>query len=201
MFTIIQNNSSHDIPYELNIYHQTDLNYLQKAEFKKKLDVWVPHELCVKNKMDRLNICGTLLKRNEIESFLKRIITGDEKWVKYENIVRKRLWKKRDERPQTPSKPGLTGSKIMLCVWWNWKGIVHYELLWLGETINSVLHCEQLERLRRAIERKWPILINRKGVIFHYDNTRPYTSLMTRQLGFDSKIKIAWLGSFDASTV
>ena len=37
--------------------------------------------------MDRLNIYDTQLKRNEIEPFLKRIIIGDKKSVKYENIV------------------------------------------------------------------------------------------------------------------
>ena len=63
----------------------------------------------------------------------------------------------------------------------DWKGIVHYELLPLGQTINSILYCEQLERLRQAMERKRPELINRKGVVFHHDNARPHTSLMTRQ--------------------
>ena len=62
-----------------------------------KLDVWVPHELSVKHKMNRINICDTLLKRNDIELFLKRILTGDEKWVKYENNVRTKSWKKIDE--------------------------------------------------------------------------------------------------------
>ena len=56
--------SSHDIAYEWNIHHQTVLNHLQKFGFKKKLDVWMPHELSVKNKMDRLNICDTLMKHN-----------------------------------------------------------------------------------------------------------------------------------------
>jgi len=45
----------------------------------KKLDVWVPHDLTVKNLMDRISICESLLKRIEIEPFLKRLITGDEK--------------------------------------------------------------------------------------------------------------------------
>ncbi|KAG5324191.1 SETMR methyltransferase, partial [Acromyrmex heyeri] len=44
----------------------------------------------VKNIMDRINICDTLLKRNEIEPFLKRMITGDEKWITYDNRTRKR---------------------------------------------------------------------------------------------------------------
>jgi len=69
----------------------------------------------------------------------------------------------------------------MLCVWWDWKGIVHHELLPVGQTINSQLYSEQLERLRQAIERKRSELNNRKGVIYHHDNARSHTSLMTRQ--------------------
>jgi len=34
--------------------------------------------------MDQIFICESLLKRNEIEQFLKRFITGDEKWIMYE---------------------------------------------------------------------------------------------------------------------
>jgi len=72
-----------EIVKELSIDHKTVLNHLHKAGYKKKLDVWVSHELSVRNMMDRINICDTLLKRNEIELFLKRIlvITGDEKWI------------------------------------------------------------------------------------------------------------------------
>ena len=45
----------------------------------------------------------------------------------------------------------------MLSVWRDWKG------------------------LGAVVKEKRPKLINRKGVIFHYDNAAPYTSLATRQ--------------------
>lgn len=64
-----------------------------------------------------------------------------------------------------------------------------------GQTIDSNLYCQQLKRLRKAIEIKRPELINRKGVIFHHNNARHHTSLVTRQ-----KLR-AWLGSFDAFAV
>jgi len=35
--------------------------------------------------MDRISICYSLLKRNKNDLFLKRIITGDEKWIVYIN--------------------------------------------------------------------------------------------------------------------
>jgi len=41
----------------------------------------VCHDLTVKNLMNQISICELLLKRNEIESFLKRLITGDQKWI------------------------------------------------------------------------------------------------------------------------
>ncbi|GFW22258.1 histone-lysine N-methyltransferase SETMAR [Trichonephila clavipes] len=79
--------SSRSISQELNIDHKTVLSHLCKVRLKKKLHVWVPHQLTPKNMMDRISICETLAKRNEIDPFLKRMVTGDEKWVPYNNIV------------------------------------------------------------------------------------------------------------------
>jgi len=80
-----------------------------------------------------------LLKWNEIEPFLKRMITGDEKWITYDNPTKKRAWIKKGEKAHAIAKPGLTRKKVMLYVWWNWKRIVHYELLSSNQTINSEL--------------------------------------------------------------
>ncbi|KAG5309403.1 SETMR methyltransferase, partial [Acromyrmex insinuator] len=70
----------------LRINHMTVWNHLKKTGYAKKFDVWVSHELTQRNLIDRISISETLLKRNEIDPFLKQIITGDEKWVKYKNI-------------------------------------------------------------------------------------------------------------------
>jgi len=80
------------------------------------------------------------------------MIIGDEKWITYDNPTRKRSWIKKGEKAQAIAKPELTRKKVMLCVWWDWKGIVHYELLSSNQTINSELDCEQLQRLQQAIE-------------------------------------------------
>ncbi|KAJ0171629.1 hypothetical protein K1T71_013179 [Dendrolimus kikuchii] len=185
---VVYNLSDGQIPYhlavdsgELGIDHKTVLAHLKKAGYTKKLDIWVPHELTERNLMNRVLICDSLLRRNETESFLKKLITGDEKWITYDKNVRKRSWSKAGQASQTVAKPGLTRNKVMLCVWWDWKGIIHYELLSPGRTVDSELYCEQLMRLKQKVERKRPKLINRRGVVFRHYNARPHTSLATQQ--------------------
>ena len=68
------------------------------------------------------------------------------KWFVYNNLVRKRSWSKRDEPPQTKSKPKLHQKKIMVFVWWNWKGVVFFELLPSNQRINSDVYCRHTEK-------------------------------------------------------
>ncbi|XP_017778386.1 PREDICTED: histone-lysine N-methyltransferase SETMAR-like [Nicrophorus vespilloides] len=44
----------------------------------------------------------------------------------------------------------------------------------------SNLYCQQLTRLKQALDEKRPKLANVKGVVLHQDIARPYTSLKTR---------------------
>ncbi|XP_067125649.1 histone-lysine N-methyltransferase SETMAR-like [Centruroides vittatus] len=180
MIEVDRHVSSHSITRELKIDNKTVLNHLHKAGFKKKLDVWVPHELAQKDMMDRISICEALAKWNEIDPFLKWMVTEDEKWVTYDN-VRKQSWSKSDEAAQTVAEPGITARKVLLCIWWDWKGIIYYELLPYGQTLNLDLYCQQLDCLKLAIDQKRPELANRRGVVFHQDNARPHTSIVTRK--------------------
>nr|XP_031834418.1 histone-lysine N-methyltransferase SETMAR-like [Nomia melanderi] len=66
--------------------------------------------------MDRISICEALAKRNEIDPFLKQMMTGDEKWVTFDNIMRKRSWSKRGQTARTVAKPQLTARKESCCV-------------------------------------------------------------------------------------
>ena len=72
--------------------------HIQYLELVKKLDIWIPHELKEIHLTKRFNACDLHLNRNEFDPFLKRIITGDEKWIVYNNVVRKRSWSKRDQK-------------------------------------------------------------------------------------------------------
>ncbi|GFT82885.1 histone-lysine N-methyltransferase SETMAR [Trichonephila clavipes] len=109
---VVHNVSSRSVSQELKIDHKTVLSHFSKVGFKKKLDVWVTHRLTPKNMMNPISICEALAKRNEIYPFLKRMVTGDEKWVTYDNIMRKRSWSKRGEAAKTVAKQRLMARKV-----------------------------------------------------------------------------------------
>jgi len=46
---------------------------------------WVPHELSEDNKNRRCDTALTLLSMFQKKDFLHEIITGDEKWILYDN--------------------------------------------------------------------------------------------------------------------
>lgn len=184
-----RHSTTREIAEKLHVSHTCIENHLKQLGYVQKLDTWVPHELKETHLTQRINICDLLKKRNENDPFLKRLITGDEKWVVYNNIKRKRSWSRPGEPAQTTSKAGIHQKKVLLSVWWDYKGIVYFELLPPNRTINSVVYIEQLTKLNNAVEEKRAELTNRKGVVFHHDNARPHTSLVTRQklleLGWD----------------
>ena len=43
-------------------------------------------------------------------------MTGDEKWILYNNVKWKRLWNKQNEPPPTTPKTSLHPKKVMLCM-------------------------------------------------------------------------------------
>ncbi|GFV03384.1 histone-lysine N-methyltransferase SETMAR [Trichonephila clavipes] len=55
------------------------------------------------------------------------------------------------------------------------------ELFPHGQTLNSDLYSQQLDRLKLAIDQKWPELVNRRGAAFHQVNARTHNSVVTRQ--------------------
>ena len=83
---------------------KSTIDRIQRLRLVKILDIWILHELKEIHLTKRTNVCDLHLKHNEVDPFFKRIITGDEKRIVYNNVVRKRSWSKCDEPPQTTSK-------------------------------------------------------------------------------------------------
>ena len=102
--------------------------------FVKKLGVWVPHELSENNKQNRLQIASQHLTchraiRSYKQRFLYRIVTGDEKWCLYINMKQRKEWVAPGDMSKLRVKPDLHPRKTMICVWWDWEGMVHWEML------------------------------------------------------------------------
>ncbi|GFW50981.1 histone-lysine N-methyltransferase SETMAR [Trichonephila clavipes] len=103
--------TTREIGSRLNLSNSTVYDHLKGLGLSSKLDVWVLPVRTERNLCRRINVCDSLLKRHENDPFLKRIITGDEKWVVYNNVKRKRSWSKKDEPAQTISKADIHQKK------------------------------------------------------------------------------------------
>ena len=182
--TLIENNQCYtmrEIADILKISKSSVENHLHQLGYVNHFDVWVPHKLREKNLLGCISAWNSLLKCNKKVLFLKQIVTGDEKWIVYNNVEWKRSWGKQNEPPATTPKSSLHPKNVMLCIWWDWKGVLYYELLLENQMINSNKYCSQLEQLKAALDEKHPEVVNRKHKIFHQDNARPHVSLMTKQ--------------------
>ena len=99
----------------------------------------------------------------------------------YNNIKRKRSWGYPSEPPKAVPKAGLHPKKVLLSIWWDWQGILYFELLPSNPTINSDVYCDRLEKLKTVEQEKRLSLSNLKGIIFQHDNAKPLASLKTRK--------------------
>lgn len=159
----------------LEVDQRTISRRLKSLGFIQKLGNWVPYELKPRDLERRFCMSEMLLERHQRKSFLHRIVTGDEKWIHYDNPKRKRSYVKPGQPAKSTAKPNIHGAKVMLCIWWDQKGALYYELLKSGQTINGDLYRTQLIRLKRAIAEKRPEYATRhESIIFHHDNARPH---------------------------
>lgn len=159
----------------LHVDQKTISNRLHALGKIRKLGRWVPHQLSEEQLQARIIACKKHLADHKKNSFLHRIVTGDEKWVYYDNPKRKAAYV--DPGQPAPSQPKreIHCQKVMLCIWWDQKGVVYHELLKPGETITADRYRGQLTRLARALNTKRPAIAAKNyRVLFHDDNARPH---------------------------
>jgi len=61
------------------------------------------------------------------------------------------------------------------------RGIVHYEFVPTGQTVNQVYCLEVLERLCEKVTQKRPELFANNSWILHHDNALAHTALSVRE--------------------
>ena len=66
-------------------------SHLHQPGYVNHFDVWVPHKLNEQNLLNYIFTCNSLLKCDEnFPCFEKKIMTGNEKWILYNNMEYKR---------------------------------------------------------------------------------------------------------------
>ena len=176
--------TTRELAEKMECSHTAIEKHLHSMGKVQKCGAWVPHALSDNNKNQRATISAGLLARHRSthghkQRFLYRIVTGDEKWCLYINMKQRKEWLSPSKQVTPRVKQDHHPCKMMLCVWLDWEGIIHYELLEQNQTVNAELYVQQMERLNMAIQEKRP---NRQhGVLLLHDNTRPHIANMTKE--------------------
>lgn len=173
--------STRDLKAVLGVGKSTVHRHLQQLDFVHKKPRQDPHELTKAQAAKRVGICRQLLNNPLNDRFWKRIVTSDEKWIFLVNHDRWKKWVKRGQHLPSVPRPNRFGRKVMLCVWWNFEGVLHFELAPNGHAINAELYCQQLDRVYEKLKEKYPALVTRKRALFQQDNARPHTAKKTKE--------------------
>lgn len=161
----------------LGVAQQTISDRLKAMGMIRKVGHWVPYQLKPRDVERRYFTCKQLLQRYKRKSFLHRIVTGDEKWVHYDNPKRRATYGYPGHASSSTAAQNIHGQKVMLCVWWDQLGVVYYELLQPNDTITGEVYRRQLMRLSRALKEKRPETVARHDkVILQHDNARPHVA-------------------------
>lgn len=166
-----------DLAELLRVDFSTVSKRLKAMGMIQKQGNWVPYELKPRDVERRFFTCEQLLERQKRKGFLHQIVTGDEKWIHYDNPKRRKSWVKPGQPSTSTAKSNIHGSKLMLCIWWDQRGVIYYELLKPNETITGERYRTQLMRLTRALKEKRPEYGDRHDkIIFLHDNARPHVA-------------------------
>jgi [histone H3]-lysine36 N-dimethyltransferase SETMAR len=173
--------SSRRLSAELDIPQTSVVRHLHTLGKINKRCREVPHDLTEIQAQNRVNACRKLLENPLDDRFIRQIVTCDEKWVYFSNPDKRNQWLNPGQVAEPVAKRDRFSRKVLLCVWWNFEGVIHFELVPNGRTIDADLYCTQLGRMYAALSEKYPALVNRKRVLLQQDNAKPHTSRQTKE--------------------
>jgi len=77
---------------------------------------WVPHELSENNKNRRRDTAITSLSKFRKKDFLHKIVTGDEKWIVYNNPKRRKSSADPGQPSTSTPKPNIHAKKVLFYI-------------------------------------------------------------------------------------
>lgn len=131
-------------------------------DLTSKLDIWIFHVFMKKYLYRPVEVCDLLIKGQEKDAFLKRIITEDEKWVLYGITMSNAS----DHEVKKMNRVKAFRKPIFAKTRWRYLfGGISNELLSDNTTINSKVYYNQLGKVNDSLKQKRLGLINWKGVV------------------------------------
>ncbi|GBP43549.1 Mariner Mos1 transposase [Eumeta japonica] len=107
-----------ELELTLEVTQQVVSHSLKLLGMNHKQGNWVPYELKLRDVERRLCMSEMLLARHK-KIFLHRIVTGDEKWIDYDNPKTIKSWGLHGHAATSPAKPNIHRKNLMLCKWWD----------------------------------------------------------------------------------
>uniref|UniRef100_A0A1Q3EUR0 Putative transposase n=1 Tax=Culex tarsalis TaxID=7177 RepID=A0A1Q3EUR0_CULTA len=131
---------------ELSEQVEVDLNTVRLRTgltgLMQKNGRWVPQELHVSQLKNRLNFCRALLARYKDSTALDDMILCSERWVYYGNSGHHFIRATKDS----------TVKKVLLCVWWDQRGLIFHELLEPQQAAARDRYQAQFTRFTKAMQ-------------------------------------------------
>ena len=144
----------------------------EKLGLSKLRARWIPRMLTAQQKQTRAESSLALLHlyNESPEDFISRVVTGDETWVHHydpESKQESMQWAEKGSKPPTKARVRASAGKVMLTVFWDYKGILMVDYLPHKQTINAQYYIEIIRRLRQTIIDKRRGLMRRGPYLLH----------------------------------
>jgi len=129
--------------------------------------IWLAHKLSENAILAKSFVyCDFFACQAKKKKILWRIVTGDEKWIYFDNPKRKKSWMDPGKTFASTPKRNIHGHKSLLCIWWDQEGVLYYELLRPNETVIADRYQQQF-RLSDELMRKRSSVANNRRKSFY----------------------------------
>ena len=123
---------------------------------------FIPHLLSEDQRVGRLDVCREMKDQLKTDlDFLSKIITGDEsRCYGYDPETKQQSsqWKSALSLRLKKARQVKSNVKTMLICFFDIEGLINFEFVPQGQTVNQQFYLEVLKRLHDAVRRKCPKL-------------------------------------------